>query len=265
MHIMVIDDEYSALNILEAAVKEVVPTADIYRFRSPVEAYEFMKETRCDVVFLDIQMREMNGVVLARKLKEIFPRTNIVFVTGYSQYMDDAFSMHASGYVCKPATVDKIKSELENLRTPVKWKNNGIFVQTFGRFELMVNGNLVSFGRDKAKEMLAYLVDRKGIGVTRKELANVLFENMDYSRNIQNYLTKIIKELVQTLERVGAGNILKRGMNSYSVDVNMFECDLYNYEKENATPQELNLFQGEYISQYSWAEVTLARLYWKQK
>lgn len=265
MHILATDDEQSALNILMGAIKEAVPIATVHGFRNPVDALEFMKTTKCDVAYLDIQMREMNGVILARKLKEIYPKVNIVFVTGYSQYTNEAFDLHASGYVYKPVTAKKIVIEMENLRNPIKWKETGIYVNTFGKFELIVNGEEVSFGRKKSKEMLAYLVDKKGKSATRKELADVLFERGDYSRNTQNYLTKIVKELVTVLERVGAEQILKRGINSYSVDVEAFFCDLYDYEKDNATSDELNRFRGEYMKQYSWAEVTLARLYWEKE
>ena len=265
MHIIATDDEQSALNVLMGAIKEAVPVATVHGFRNPLEALEFMKETKCEIAFLDIQMREMSGIVLARKLKEIYPKVNIVFVTGYSQYANEAFALHASGYVYKPVTADKIINEMENLRNPVKWKNTGIYVNTFGSFELIVNGEEVSFGREKSKELLAYLVDKQGKSATRKELAAVLFEREDYSRATQNYLSKIIKELIRGLESVGAENILKRGVNSYAIDVNAIQCDLYEYEKENATPDALNLFQGEYMKQYSWAEVTLARLFWKRK
>lgn len=264
MHILATDDEQSALNILTGAIKEAVPLATVHAFRNPIEALEFMEGTKCEVAFLDIQMREMSGIVLARKLKEIYPKVNIVFVTGYSQYANEAFTLHASGYVYKPVTAEKIVTEMENLRTPVKWKETGIRVNTFGNFELLVNGKEVTFGREKAKEMLAYLVDKQGKGATRKELATVLFERDDYSRATQNYLSKIIKELIVALERVGAEKILKRGLNSYSVDVDAFDCDLYVYESDNATPEDLNSFQGEYMKQYSWAEVTLARLHWKK-
>lgn len=265
MHILATDDEQSALNILMGAIQEAVPVATIHGFRNPLEALKFMEETKCDVAFLDIQMREMSGIVLARRLKEIYPKINIVFVTGYSQYANEAFSLHASGYVYKPVTADKIVNEMENLRTPVKWKETGICVNTFGFFELIVNGEEVSFGREKSKEMLAYLVDKQGKSATRKEIASILFEREDYSRATQNYLSKIIKELVTVLERVGAEKMLKRGLNSYSVDVDAFCCDLYDYEKDNATPGELNRFQGEYMKQYSWAEVTLARLFWEKE
>ena len=265
MNIIAVDDEQRALNVLIKTIRETVPLAKVYGFSNSIEALEFMKETKCVVAFLDIQMREMSGIILARKLKEICPKVNIVFVTGYSQYTNEAFALHASGYVYKPVTAEKIVIEMENLRNPVNWKETGIYINTFGYFELMAQGEVVSFGREKSKEMLAYLVDKKGKPATRREIADVLFEKEEYSRATQNYLSKIVKELVTTLERVGAEKILKRGMNSYSVDVNEFSCDLYDYEKENATPDQLNRFQGEYMKQYSWAEVTLARLFWNEK
>lgn len=265
MHILATDDEQSALNVLMRAIKEAVPVATVHGFRNPMEALELMKEIKCEVAFLDIQMREMNGIVLARKLKEIYPKINIVFVTGYKQYANEAFALHACGYVYKPATADKVIIEMENLRNPVKWKETGIYVNTFGNFDLIVQGEKVSFGREKAKEMLAYLVDKQGKSASRREIASVLFENTDYSRATQNYMSKIVKELETVLERVGAEKILKRGLNSYSVDVDNFTCDLYEYEKDDVTLEDLNRFRGEYMKQYSWAEVTLARLFWKKE
>lgn len=64
------------------------------------------------MAFLDIDMRGTNGMELAKRLKENQPKINIIFVTGYSEYMGDAFSIHASGYVLKPPTKEKIELEI---------------------------------------------------------------------------------------------------------------------------------------------------------
>lgn len=265
MHILAVDDEQSALNVLVGAIKDAVSDAEIHSFRKPLEALEYVKNNPCEIAFLDIQMREINGVVLARKIKEAYPQINIIFVTGYSEYANEAFGLHASGYVFKPVTEDKIKVEMENLRYPVKKDATGVFLQTFGEFRVFADGKEVSFGRSKAKEMLAYLVDQKGRAVGRKELAKILFEKEDYTRSLQNYLSKIIKELMWTLEKHGMQDVVVRGLNSYALNVESIRCDLYEYEKDDSTPDALNAFRGEYMEQYSWGELTLARLYWKNK
>ena len=265
MNIIAVDDEQGALNILMQSIQEAVSITKIHGFTDPTEALNFMKKIKCDIAFLDIEMSKMNGITLAKKLKEIYPQINIIFVTAYSQYANEAFDIHASGYVYKPVTKEKIIIEMENLRHEIQWKKTGIFIKTFGDFEFIVNNIPVHFNRNKSKEMLAYLVDRKGKTVTRKELAKILFETEEYSRATQNYLSKIIKELERVLEENGSSQILKKGLNSYSVNIYEFECDLYNYEKEDAKPKDINCFQGEYMNQYSWAESTLGRLYWEKE
>lgn len=58
---------------------------------------EFCKSTPCEVAFLDIQMRNINGVELAKEIKLLNPQINIVFTTGYTDFMKDALEMHVSG------------------------------------------------------------------------------------------------------------------------------------------------------------------------
>ena len=55
-------------------------------------------------------MRGMNGVEVAKRLKEINRKMNIIFVTGFSEYKAD---MKASGYIMKPVTVDDVKRSLK--------------------------------------------------------------------------------------------------------------------------------------------------------
>ena len=129
---------------------------------------------------------------------------------------------------------------------------------TFGQFELQMDGKPVLFSWSKAKECLAYLIDRHGKGVTKKELAAVIFEDRGYTRSTQNYFTKTIRQLTKTLEEAGAGKMLIRHRNYYAVDVRCFTCDLYEYEQGDK--KAAGDFHGEYMSQYSWGEGTLARL-----
>ena len=61
----------------------------------------------------------INGIELAKKLKKNNPLINVIFVTAYNNYALDAYNIHASGYIMKPAKADKVKKELDALRYEV--------------------------------------------------------------------------------------------------------------------------------------------------
>ena len=69
MKIIAVDDEKLALEALIDSITEAVPDASILAFRKPSEAMKFIRENVCDIAFLDIQMRGMTGLELARQLK----------------------------------------------------------------------------------------------------------------------------------------------------------------------------------------------------
>ncbi len=260
MTVICVDDERNSIELLESTVKEVLPNDRVYAFTSPLEALAFAEETRCDIAFLDITMPAMNGLELGKRLKRLTPHINIIFVTGYSDFTGDALRLHASGYLTKPATVEDVRGEIENLLHPVETTTRqGIYIQTFGQFECFADGKPIHFDRTRAKEMLAYLVDRRGAGVTRKEISAILFEDVEYSRATQDYISKIFTALVRALKAVHAEHILIKGRNQYAVDTDAFTCDSYQYL--DGVPSALNLFRGEYMTQYSWAEYSLAHFY----
>lgn len=104
MRIIAVDDERLALEALVSSIVKAVPDAAVHGFRDPAEAMDFLRSHICDVAFLDIRMRGISGLELARRIKELHGSTNIVFVTGYSEYALDAFRVYASDYLLKPPT-----------------------------------------------------------------------------------------------------------------------------------------------------------------
>ena len=125
MRMLCVDDEPLMLKMLEMAVKEAKPDADVTAYKKQADLLEDARQNGCDVAFLDIHMRGMNGVELAKELKAVNPKMNIIFVTGFSEYTGDAMSLHASGYIMKPVTKEKIEKELSDLRFPIVPKSNG--------------------------------------------------------------------------------------------------------------------------------------------
>ena len=254
MRILCLDDEPLALKMLEQAVREAAPDADVSAYRKQTALLEEAKENGCDVAFLDIHMRGMTGVELARDLKIVNPKMNIIFVTGFSEYKGDAMDMKASGYIMKPVTVEEVKAELADLRFPIVPKSNALLrVQCFGNFDVFLpNGDRVRFERSRAKEMFAYLVHKHGSACTIKELAAVLFEDEPYDKKQLNYMQQLTHALLKSLREVGAEEAVSKSFNSLAVNPDVLDCDYYRFKELDAGA--VNSFQNEYMSQYSWAE-----------
>lgn len=252
MRILAVDDEQPALELLTETIEEVENDATVISYDNAEAVLEYLRNNSCDVCFLDIEMPDMTGIELAKRIKEINNKVNIIFVTGYSQYASNAFELRASGYVKKPVTVSKIKEELNNLRNPVvEESSSGIRVITFGNFDVYFKNKPLVFKRTKSKELFAYLVDRKGAGVTKKEISSILFKDSEYDRKIEDYINKIYKEMVRALKDVGIDDILVKEHNYYAVNPEMISCDRYDFE--NGIQAAVNSYRGEYMNQYSWA------------
>lgn len=259
MRIIAVDDERLALEALVDSIEQAVPDAVVRGFRDPAEALEFLESHICDVAFLDIKMRGMSGLDLARRIRECSENTNIVFVTGYSEYALDAFRLYASDYLLKPATPEAVKRALQQLRTPVIPEHtHPVHIQCFGNFEVFANGKILTFKRAKTKELLAYLVDRKGASVAMGELAAVLWEEGPDTLSRQSNLRNLISDLRKTLCAAGVADIILKNRNTIAIDPDAVDCDYYDFLRH--IPYAVNRYQGEYMSQYSWAELTAAAI-----
>lgn len=254
MRILACDDEPLALEMLIDAIEEAKPDAELHGYRKQSELLADAQENGCDIAFLDIHMRGMNGVELAKKLKELNPKMNIIFVTGFDEYTGDAMRLRASGYIMKPVTAEKIEEELRELRFPIEPKSDAILkVQCFGNFDVFTpDGKPVHFERSKSKEVFAYLVHRHGSSCTIKEIAAALFEDEPYDLKQQAYLQKIISAMMKSLKKIGAEKCVNKSYNSLSVDVSTLDCDYYRFHELDAGA--VNAYANEYMSQYYWAD-----------
>jgi two-component SAPR family response regulator len=258
MKIMTVDNEKLALDGLGRTIAKVVPDAEITAFRDPQKALEYGRNEMIDIAFLDINMFPLNGVELAKQLKKINPAVNIIFTTGYSEYTGEAMKLHASGYIMKPVTMEKVKREIEDLRYPVrKPAKPKLTVQTFGNFEAFANGEPIHFGYTKTKELLAYLVDRRGSLCTNGEIMAILWED-DASERHTSYLKNLRKDLKNTLEGLDLSDVLIQRRGMIGIVPDEIECDYYDCL---AGKQEAIMsYGGEYMAQYSWAEYTHGEL-----
>jgi len=262
MNILIVDDERLPLENLRRTVEGVLPNAKVTGFMKPSEVLEFAqssKESKVDLAFLDIEMGGMDGLQLAKRLKDIYGKVNIVFTTGYSKYALDAYAIHASGFLMKPISADAVIEAVDHLRYPIEYTEEHVIrVQTFGNFEVYASGKPLNFLRTKSKELFAYLIMRKGAYCSNNEIIAVIWEDKPNTPALQNQYRHLVLDLTKTLRNVGAEDILAKQRGLLAVLPDKISCDLYDFLA--ADNDAVNNYTGEFMAQYSWAEFTNAYL-----
>ncbi|MDO4617191.1 MAG: response regulator [Lachnospiraceae bacterium] len=271
MLILIVDDEAAAIRKMERTLKT------IYAERSDVTilcADNYIDALACgrgmpEIAFLDIEMPGMSGIELARRLMELNPRLNVIFVTAYDHFAREAYALHASGYITKPYLKEDVESELKHLRfavpeapqtaakepvqaVPVELPEKKLRVQCFGNFDVFSDNRPLHFQRRGAKEILAYLISLKGASATRLEICSAMWESAEEIEQRKDYFRILISALRRTLRQYGAEEVLLTSRDSFAVNVQLLDCDYYRYLEGD--PAMKNQYLGMFMQQYQWAE-----------
>ncbi len=270
MNFLIVDDERIILEGMEYTLREIVGKKEVIHTASnPMDAIEILKNNKIDVVFSDVDMPGMNGLKLAESIDELSPGTDIIFCTGYAHYSLDAWKTVAKAFILKPVSKDDMKLALDKIiasrieKTQGGTTGNGknalpLEAKCFGNFEIFSDGKPVHFSRKKSKEMVAYLIDRKGAMISNGELRSALWEEEEDSEEKKGYIRVLANDIRKSMEDVGVADFLRNDMDCYSVDTSIIDCD---YLKFLAGDEKVkNSFTDEYMMQYPWAEVTLSSL-----
>ena len=262
MKIICVDDEKLVLELTMSLCRELPEKPEVVGFTKARDTLEWLGSNHADIALLDINIPDMNGLELARKIKELNENTAIIFLTGYSEHAVDAFKLHASGYLLKPVNPKSLAKEIEYAYGTLNIKYNAprknIEIRTFGYFDVFVNGEAIKFAHERSKELLAYLVDRNGRSVTRANAFSALYEDREYDRSMQKQFDVILRSMRQTLVKYGIEDILELGKGKMRVVTEKCDCDLYRFY--NGDTEAKNSYHGEYMSNYSWASTTEAAI-----
>lgn len=261
LNFIAVDDEILSLADLVEILKKAEPDCNVFAYSAPEEALEAVRSgiVAPDVAFLDIEMRGWNGLQLAAELKRVAHSVEIIFVTAYSQYALESYSVHARGYLMKPVTVEQIRCELRNIGyCDETTQLLRLEVKCFGNFDVFYHGEAVKFSRSRSKELFAYLIYRAGASCTMKEIAAILFEDTAYDSRIKNQIETFKADMIKTLRETLGEEIIQKGHNQIAVLPHRIDCDYYRFLNGDITA--VNQFTGEFMAQYSWAELTAASL-----
>lgn len=261
MKTIIVDDELLAIKQFEMEC-EKLPWVNIAgKFQNAKQALEYAQKEKIEAAFLDIELPGMNGILLGKKLRELYPKLVVIFLTGYDNYTLDALYMKADYYLMKPYSSKDFQDVMENARLLIRRQKKRVFVRTLGRFDLIIDDQVVDLPNAKAKELFALCVDHKGGHVSMEEAVDKLWEDRIYDERVKNLYRKATMSLRKVFQEYGLEEVFVNKRGSCNINPELMDCDYFDvleHKKQNLDYK--NMLVGTYMPEYSLAEETNAQL-----
>jgi two-component SAPR family response regulator len=265
---VLIDDERQALRGLEHLLRNYPMIEIAGTFTNPLEAMEKIDKIDPRVVFLDINMPQLQGIDAASEILDRCPDCDIIFTTAYDQYAVEAFELHAMDYVLKPVSAERLGKTVQRIikkqkhTVPQKGEKK-LTIKAFGRFRIGWEGQEpIKWRTEKTKELLAFLLHNSGRAVAKDEILEAVFPDADPGKSVHQlhngiyYIRKTLQEFGIDKKHIAIeGNYLMR-LGEAETDFLLFE-EYYNgiktSEENRIILEKLeSLYTGDYFEDGDW-------------
>ena len=227
LQILLVDDENDALEALEWKLNNYIENVVVKTCNSPIKAIEIINNEKPDVVFLDIQMPEMDGFTMIEKLQN--KDFNLIFTTAHDEFALKAIKVSAIDYLLKPvdkdellSAMDKIKkskkgdlleNKLQLLLNNINDNNDKINISADGKVYLLDKDDVVMLKSDKSYTTI-YLKSEQQILVSKtlKEVEKK-FMFPEFFRVHNSYLVNL-NHVKEYLKGLGGELIMTNGLTA---------------------------------------------------
>ncbi|MDX8335446.1 MULTISPECIES: LytR/AlgR family response regulator transcription factor [Cetobacterium] len=197
---IIVEDEFPAREELKFFINSNNNFQIDKEFENPIDALKYIEKNNVDVVFLDINMSELDGMSLGKIIHKFNKNIKLVFTTAYREYAVDAFEIKAFDYILKPYSEERIIKALDNLVEEFTDTNKNGSSKEFSVKKLTVNLD--------SKMFVLSIEDILYIEADEKETHIFTKDNMYFS-----------KLKISQLENILSENIFFRCHRSYIVNL----------------------------------------------
>lgn len=132
LKVLIADDDIGMRTVLRKIVDRVEGFLLVAEAGDGKSALELCEKLKPNVVFLDVEMPEMNGVECAHAIQDMDPGTIIIFATAHDAYMGDAFEVYAFDYLIKPFKLERVIQTLERARERLTFRSVPVAAKASG-------------------------------------------------------------------------------------------------------------------------------------
>jgi two-component SAPR family response regulator len=269
---VLIDDERPALRALEYLLKNYKDIEIAGMFTNPLEAINKMTELNPQVVFLDIDMPQLQGMDAASLILDRCPQTDIVFVTAYDHYAVEAFEMHALDYFLKPVSTERFAKSINRILD----KNGSMKplpatkkfrITTLGKFQAGWQGEeAIKLRSEKTRELFAFLLYHAGRQISRDEILEAVWSDVDLPKAVHGlhngiyYIRKSLQEygVERNMIKIEGNYLLTLG--DVELDSLLFKQNIKAFKEARNNIEALEKAESLYFADYFedsgwiWAE-----------
>ena len=198
---MIVDDEPPAREVIKRYIEQVSTLSLAVECANAIDAFTFLQHQQVDLIFLDIQMPQLNGIEFLKTLNNV-PR--IIFTTAHSEYALEGYELDIVDYLLKPVRFDRF---LKAVNKAFPGNNNKPAAEA------------EALPEDQTKESFVYFrADRKMIKVMLQDILYI--ESMkDYIKVITSQTSIITKQSISSVEAMLPKKLFLRIHRSYIVSV----------------------------------------------
>ncbi len=215
---LIIDDEQEALNRLIFHLNDFDELEIIGQCSNGKEALKSIDKDKPDIVLIDIEMPEMNGIEVLRNIKHAFPY--FIFVTAYSHYAIEAFEQHAIDYILKPYSKERIKKALNRAISMIQRDELAQNAKNYHRF---LSQNITPITKPTYIKRIAAKSLKNIVFIDVNEIIYIEAANQ-YVHVITKAKTFVVRESMDKLEQTLDPNSFFRTHRAYIVNLNHIEA-----------------------------------------
>jgi|GEM_PF-520657 len=202
MKTILVDDMLLDLQLFELKCADMPDFEIVGRFTEPAQAVAYAETHEVDFALLDIDMPGMDGIELAKRLRQLRRDIIIVFATAHTKFAVEALRMKADYMIFKPFDREDIADVMERAKLLHGRQRKRIYFHTFGVFDMLVAGQSVHFHSAKAKELMALCVFRDGRPVSIHEIVEYLWGE-DAEVDAAKAANKNVTSLLPNAQQIG--------------------------------------------------------------